>query len=224
MNFNTYVALDAHKDFISVAAAFPGGEPEDWGTIPNNFKALAKLVKKAGPDAIFCYEAGPCGYTLYRQLKSLGRPCIVAAPSLIPEKPGERRKKTDRRDAKKLARLLRSGDLTPVWVPSEEQEALRDLTRAREEAVRDCSRKKQQLSKFLLRLGVYPPVGVKPWSDRYFAWLKELTLAQEAHRILLAEYLHAVEEAAARVERLEEALKDYAAKGLNPYARALFMA
>jgi len=224
MNFNTFVGLDVHKDSISVAVAFCEGEPQDRGSIPNNPKAIERLTRKLGPGAIFAYEAGPCGYTIYRQLKRLGFPCIVAAPSLIPEKPGERRKKTDRRDAKKLARLLRSGDLTPVWVPDEKEEALRDLTRAREEAVRDCTRKKQQLSKFLLRLGVYPPPGVKPWSRRYFAWLKELQLAQEIHRVLLADHLRALEEAIARRKRLEEAIKEYVEKGLDPESRALLMA
>ena len=224
MNSITFVGLDVHKDFISVAVAFPEGEPQDWGDIPNNPKAVERLTRKLGPGAIFCYEAGPCGYTIYRQLERLGFPCVVAAPSLIPEKPGERKKKTNRLDAKKLARLLRSGDLTPVWVPNEDQEALRDLIRAREEAVRDCTRKKQQLSKFLLRLGHYPPPGVKAWSARYFAWLKELPLAQEAHRVLLAEYLRALEEATARRKRLEEALKHYTEKGLDPDSQPLFLA
>ena len=133
-----YVGLDVHKEAIVVAVAEPGrGEPQSRGEIANKPKAVEKLLVKlsqayGGEPLLFCYEAGPCGYGLYRQILAFGHDCQVVAPSLIPRAPGER-VKTDRRDAKKLARLLRGGDLTAVWVPDEEQERMRDLSRARDD-------------------------------------------------------------------------------------------
>lgn len=116
-------------------------------------------MRRLGPaeQLYFCYEAGPCGYAIYRQLTEMGARCDVVAPSLIPTKPGER-VKTDRRDAKKLARLHRSGELTSVWVPDEAHEALRDLVRAREDAIEDLQRQRNRLTKFLLRLNLHPAV------------------------------------------------------------------
>ena len=131
-----YVGLDLHKDTVSTSVAKPGrDEAEFQGVIANTPKAIAKLVRKLTTEfdgclLLFCYEAGPCGYNVYRQIISMGQDCVVIAPSKIPKKPGERIK-TDRRDALKLATYLRSGDLTSVWVPDQEQEAMRDLTRAR---------------------------------------------------------------------------------------------
>lgn len=136
MNYTTYVGLDVHKDTIAVAVARPGCEgAESLGVVPNKPEAIAKLVQKLGvvENLFFCYEAGPCGYGIYRQLVAIGARCMVVAPSLVPQRAGDR-VKTDRRDAKKLARLLRSGELSSVWVPDENQEALRDLVRAREDA------------------------------------------------------------------------------------------
>jgi hypothetical protein len=131
-------------------------------------------VGRLGPAKdLAAYEAGPCGYTVCRFPTRLGVRCVVVAPSLIPTKPGDR-VKTDRRDAAKLAHLLRSGELTPVWVPDEEHEALRDLTRAREDAWVDLLRARHRLSKFLLRLGLVPPAGVKPWGAKYRQWLQGL--------------------------------------------------
>jgi transposase len=212
MKDTQFVGLDVHKETIAVAVAkLDRGEAESIGTIPNNPQAVAKLLRKLGPaeGLQFCYEAGPCGYGLYRQLVKAGAMCTVVAPSLIPQSPGDR-VKTDRRDAQKLARLLRSGDLTPVWVPDEQQEALRDLTRAREDAKEDLLRKRNQLSKFLLRLDLRPPTGIKAWTKAYRQWIEGLQFTQGVHKIVLAEYLHALDETTARIERLEKELVEQA--------------
>jgi len=136
--YGAYVGLDVHKATLAIAVAEPGrGDPVYQGDIPNKPKAVAKLIQRLSRDyegerLLFCYEAGPCGYVLYRQIQDLGHDCDVVAPALIPCKAGDRIK-TDRRDALGLARQCRSGDLTAVWVPDDEQEAMRDLTRARED-------------------------------------------------------------------------------------------
>lgn len=206
MKITTFVGLDVHKETIAAAVARAGrGEAENLGIYPNTPEALRKLLRKLGPkdELLVCYEAGPCGYALYRQLKREGIACLVVAPSLVPKKPGNR-VKTDRRDARNLARLLRSGDLTPVWVPSEEHEALRDLVRARADVREDLQRKRHQLVKFLLRNEIRPPVGVRAWTKRHREWLGGLKLDQAAHRIVLAEYLHAIAVVEASMERLEQ--------------------
>jgi len=188
-----FVGLDVHKATIAVAVARMGwGEPEDFGTVVNRPEAVRKLVRRLGEpeELVLCYEAGPCGYGLYRQLTRLGATCMVVAPSLVPKKPGER-VKTDRRDARKLTRLLRAGELTPVWVPDEDHEALRDLVRAREDAKEDRQRKRHQLGKFLLRLGLYPPAGVRVWTVKHRRWLDRLELQRVAQQIVLREYLYA---------------------------------
>lgn len=217
----TFVGLDVHKETIAVAtAAAGGGEPRSLGTIPNTPAAVAKLVRKLGPSKNLrcCYEAGPCGYGLHRQLTELGAESVVVAPSLVPTKPGER-VKTDRRDALRLARSHRSGDLTPVWVPDEEHEALRDLTRARADARADRHRARQRLGKFLLRQGLRPPDGVRPWTVRHRTWLTGLRLARPAQQAVLREGLHAVDEAGARLDRLEDELAEVAQTG--PHAALL---
>ncbi|HHY31751.1 MAG TPA: IS110 family transposase [Firmicutes bacterium] len=211
MKYTTFVGLDVHKDSIAVAVA--GRDEKDaegLGVIPNTPQAIAKLVRKLGePGGLrFCYEAGPCGYGIYRQLIAMGCSCMVVAPSLVPRKPGER-VKTDRRDAKKLARLLRSGDLTPVWVPDERQETLRDLLRAREDACQDLLRKRHQLSKFLLRLKLRAPEGIRAWTDKHRRWLEGIRFEQAAQQVVLAEYIHAVDEARSRIERFEQEIAAY---------------
>src|SRR5450755_3721244 len=153
-----FLGLDVHAETIAVAVAEPEGEVRSLGTIPNRAESIRKLIKKLGPaDKLrACYEAGPTGYVVYWQLAELGVKCDVVAPTLIPVKAGDR-VKTDRRDAEKLARCFRAGDLSPVWVPTDAHEALRDLVRAREAAKKDQRRARQRLLKFLLRRGVSSP-------------------------------------------------------------------
>lgn len=203
-----FVGLDVHSASISVAIAEPRrGEVRTLGVIPNTSDAVVKLVKRLGPTSrlSFCYEAGPCGYRLHRHLTQLGATCMVVAPSLVPRKPGERIK-TDRRDALKLARLLRSGDLTPVWVPDEAHEALRDVSRARADARIDLLRHRHQLSKFLLRQGVFPTVRGRRWGKMHRAWLETLRFAHPSHQVVLRDYMEAIDHAEARLAHLEAEL------------------
>jgi transposase len=164
-----YVGLDVHKETIAVAVAHrdPPAELEELGTIPNRPEAIQRLMLKLRSRAplTVCYEAGPCGYAIHRQLRALGIDCMVVAPSLIPVRPGDR-VKTDRRDALKLARLFRSGELSAVWVPDPAHEALRNLTRLRAVAHHDLTRARHRLSKFLLRSGCVAPVDARPWTQR----------------------------------------------------------
>jgi hypothetical protein len=170
-----FVGLDVHADTIAVSVAEPDGEVRPLGVIPNRLESIRKLVAKLGPakNLRVCYEAGPTGYVVYWQLTALGVACEVVAPTLVPVKAGDR-VKTDRRDARKLARSYRAGDLTPVWVPDAAHEALRDLVRAREDARQDQHRARHRLSKFLLRHGRRPPEDVKKhWTLKYMTWIKE---------------------------------------------------
>jgi transposase len=201
-----YVGLDVHKASISVSVAEEGrnGEIRFIGTIANTPADVIKLagrLAKNGRQLEFCYEAGGCGYHLYRQLVSLGHGCIVAAPSLIPRKPGERIK-TDRRDSQKLAVQHRSGDLTPVWVPDEVHEAMRDLVRARIDAMMQPMRARQQLLAFLLRHRRTYQTG-KNWTLRHRRWLAGQNFQQEAHRIVFQDYVEAVWSAQDRRDQLE---------------------
>src|SRR5881397_4338693 len=182
-----FVGLDVHAETIAVAVAEADGTVRSLGTIPNPPEAVRRLVTKLGPRKLLrvCYEAGPTGYVLYRQLTALDVPCAVVAPTLVPVKAGDR-VKTDRRDAAKLARSHRSGDLTPVWVPDAAHEALRDLVRAREAAKQDQLRARHRLSKFLLRHGRRPPNGIKPWTVKHLEWVKkEVDFDQQAQRAVL---------------------------------------
>jgi transposase len=204
-----FLGLDVHAETIAVAIAEPDGEVRSLGTIVNRAESIRKLVKKLGPveELKACYEAGPTGYVLYWQLAELGVRCEVIAPTLVPMKAGDR-VKTDRRDAERLARSYRSGDLTPVWVPNEGSEALRDLVRAREAAKQDQLRARHRLSKFLLRTGQRPAVGVKAWTQAYLTWVKQIHFTQAARESTLLDYLHEVEHVAERVKRLEQAIAD----------------
>lgn len=207
-----YIGLDVHKASISAAIAEESGPPTSYGRIPNDPAALRTLMTRLGGPQVelrVAYEAGPTGYALQRQLTRMDIQCMVAAPSLIPKAPGDKIK-TDRRDALKLARLLRSGDLTPVWVPDEAHEALRNLVRARADAKADLLRAKHRLSKFLLRQGCWPPIGVRNWSKRYFTWLHQLEFAHQPDRVVFADYLAEVNAATERVKRLEGALQQCA--------------
>jgi transposase len=203
-----FLGLDVHAETIAVAVAEPDGEVRSLGIIPNREESVRKLVKKLGPAEQLraCYEAGPTGYVLYWQLTALGVKCEVVAPTLVPVKAGDR-VKTDRRDATKLARSYRAGDLTAVWVPDDAHEALRDLVRAREAAKQDQLRARHRLSKFLLRHGRRPPTGVKPWTLKYMDWVRQqVQFEQPAQDYTRLDYLHEVEHVNDRVRRLEEAI------------------
>jgi transposase len=180
-----YVGLDVCKATISVAVAEPDGAVVRYGDIANTPGAVRRLVETLAHDAMVktAYAAGPTGYPLHRQLTALGVENLVVAPSLIPRRPGDRIK-TDQRDAIQLARLLRSGDLTSVWVPDEAHEALRDLVRARDNARTDSLRAKHRLSKFLLRHGVTAPARVgRAWSAKYQAWLSTVTFRDRTAQV-----------------------------------------
>lgn len=211
MQDSTFIGLDVHKATISVAVARGerGGEVRHWGTVPHRPDHVRKLVEKlaaGGGRLHFCYEAGPCGYGLYRQLVEMGHDCIVVAPSLIPVKAGDR-VKTDRRDALMLAKLHRAGELTAVWVPDTAHEAMRDLVRARATAMRVAGKARQHLQGFLLRHGrIYP--GKKGWTGAYRRWLAMVRFTHPAQQIVLQDYIDAVADAEARVERLTRQIAD----------------
>jgi transposase len=202
-----YVAFDVHADTIAVAVAEPSGEVRSVGVIPNRAEAVTKLVRKLGQRESLrvCYEAGPTGFVLYWQLAKLEIACEVIAPSLVPTKAGDR-VKTDRRDALKLARCYRAGELTPVHVPDAAQEALRDLVRAREAAKQDQLRARHRLSKFLLRQGRSRPPGLATWKGRHHEWLTTLHFDEPAQQVAFLAYLHEVDHARDRVQHLETAI------------------
>lgn len=206
-NNTVFVGLDTHKDSIAVAIAEDSRESEIryYGQIPNQPAAVLKLVKKfAGKygKLYFCYEAGPCGYGLQRQLAGLGHDCVVIAPSHMPTKKGLR-VKNDRRDALELARLHRAGDLTPIWVPDEAHEAMRDLVRARTTAMGMVKKYRQHLQGFLLRHGrIYP--GKTHWTKKHLEWIRGLQFEHPAHYILVEENLAAIRDSQDRLARLEE--------------------
>ena len=203
-----FVGLDVHAATIAVAVAEPHGEVRALGVIPHTPDAVRRLVRRLGPPATLrcCYEAGPTGYALYWQLVALGAHCDVIAPTLVPVKAGDR-VKTDRRDAEKLARCYRAGDLTPVWVPDAAHEALRDLVRAREAVKKDQLRARHRLGKFLLRQGRQRPATLKqPWTAGHLDWIRSLQFEHAAQQVVLVEYLHEVEHVAERLVRLETAI------------------
>jgi len=202
-----FLGLDVHAETIAVAVCESNGEVRSLGTIANREDSIRKFIKKLGsPEQLrACYEAGPTGFVLYWQLTQLGVDCAVVAPSLVPRKPGDR-VKTDRRDALKLARCHRNNDLTSVWVPDEASEALRDLVRQREAAKQDQLRARHRLTKFLLRTGQRPPLGLKAWTERYFRWLAQVRYAQPAQEVTRLDCMNEVEHMSARVKRLEEAI------------------
>jgi transposase len=205
MDAITYVGLDVHKATVSVALAEGGrgGELRQLGVFDNRPEVLTKLVarlSKGGRRLSFCYEAGPCGYGLHRLLTGCGHNCAVVAPSLIPVKAGDR-VKTDRRDALMLAKLHRAGELTPIWIPDAAHEAMRDLVRARATARRVLSKARQHLQGFLLRHDkIYH--GVRAWTLAYRRWLTTVHFVHPAQQIVLQEYIHAIEDAEARLDRL----------------------
>jgi len=216
-----FVGLDVHAESIAVAVAESGGEIRDLGIIPNRLESVRRLIGKLGkPQQLrVCYEAGPTGYVLYWQLAQLGVHCDVVAPTLVPVKSGDR-VKTDRRDAQKLARCYRSGDLTAVWVPDAAHEALRDLVRARLAAKRDQLRARHRLGKFLLRQGRRACEGTRAWSGKYMIWVKQQRFEHAAQEATLLDYLHEVEHVGERIARLERAL-DAAVESVPESLRAV---
>ena len=204
-----YVAFDTSKTKHAVAIADGGRRGEvrflgDVASSPARVERLARKLAERYDKLHFCYEAGPTGYGLYRHIRELGHDCTVVAPSLIPKKPGERIK-TNRRDAVTLARLLRAGELTAVWVPDALHEAVRDLVRAREAAAQDLRRKRQQLLSFLLRHGrIFD--GRRHWTLAHRRWLAGQSFAHPAQQIVFQDALEAIEEAPARLQRLEQQL------------------
>src|ERR1700682_6448219 len=175
MNNVRFIGLDVHAEPIAVAIAEPDGEVRSVGVIPNRSDSIRKLVKKLEPaeQLRICYEAGPPGYVVCWELTALGVKCEVVAPTLVPVKAGDR-VKTDRRDALKLARSYRAGDLTPVWVPDAAHEALRDLVRAREAAKKDQLRARHRLGKFLLRQGRRLATKMNTWTQKHLTWIRQV--------------------------------------------------
>ena len=207
-----YVGLDVHKESIAVAYIAKDHDADViyLGTIGTRHVDLDTLVRKLHSKAkhlIFVYEAGPCGYWLYRYLRKKGYVCWVVAPSLIPKKAGDR-VKTDRRDAVQLARLMRSGDLTPVYVPTVGDEAIRDLCRAREDAIADLKAAKFRLKAFLLRHDIRY-TGQATWGPAHLRWLSEVVCPTPAQQIVFQEYVRAVTEHTERLQRLEQELQEH---------------
>ena len=198
-HIEAFIGIDTSKSHnaIAIADGGRGGEVRYLGEFPATEAAIRKLVAKLAAkyrDLMFCYEAGPTGYGLYRLLKSLGHECLVVAPSLVPKKAGDR-VKTNRRDAVSLAKLLRAGELTAVWVPDERHEAMRDLSRARQAVKKDLQGKRQQISSLMLRLGrIYP--GKTTWGPAHMKWLMAQKLEHREQRITFEELLDGIRQEA----------------------------
>jgi transposase len=207
--FSKFIGLDVHKESIAVSVAEGnGGEVRYLGEIQNTPDAMTKLIKQLRTDKanlVFCYEAGPCGYEIHRQITELGWECQVVAPSLIPKKAGDR-VKTDRRDSMMLARLLRAGELTAVWVPDSQQEALRDLTRAREDMKHLQRQAKQRLLAFLLRHGKRWN-GKSNWTQAHYRWFETIKFEQPVQQIVMQEYLDTVKDLSKRVGSIDEQIE-----------------
>jgi transposase len=217
-----YIGLDVHKKSIDVAItdARANGKVRSYGKIDGTLQALDKLIcklKLSGSDLHFVYEAGPCGYPIYRHLTAKGHSCSVVAPSLVPKRSGDRIK-TDRRDAHNLARLFRAGELTSIYIPTSEDEAIRDLLRCRVDIRRIEHKTRQQLLTFLLRQGLHYP-GKKNWTKGHMNWLADLKLAHRAQQIVLQEYIDAANECARRIQRITEQIQGLVAQ----WSRAPFV-
>ncbi len=222
----TYVGLDVHADTITVAVAEGSGRARGRGvgTIPNRPDSIRKAMKKLGEAKSLrvCYEAGPTGYALYWQLHKMGIACEVIAPTLVPVRAGDRIK-TDKRDALKLAQTYRAGELTPIFVPDAEHEALRDLVRAREAAKKDQLRARHRLGKFLLRLGRRRDTQSQAWGQVHWRWLDSQVFDHTAQEETFQDYKNEVEHATERVARLDKAL-DRAVEQAPPRMQELVLA
>ena len=220
-----FVGLDVHKDSIAVAYAEPDSrnEPVFVGPIGTRQRDIDQLLRRLHSKAsrlVCAYEAGPCGYVLHRYLSGRGVECLVVAPSLIPRRAGDR-VKTDRRDAVQLARLLRSGDLKPVYVPTVEDEALRDLCRARQDALADLKSAKHRLKSFLLRLGLHY-TGRANWNDAHRRYLSKVACPMPAQQIVFQQYIHAIDQHDHRVRQIEGHLREFVESWrLKPVVEAL---
>lgn len=202
----TFVGLDVHKDSISIALLRPGQDDPDQERIPNTPEEIRRLVGRwADPSSVrVCYEAGPCGYELQRQLRSLGVECAVIAPALTPRRPGDR-VKTDHRDARKLCRLFRAGELTTIRIPPPDEEAVRDLLRLREDLGEDILRARHRLSKFLLRHGrVFR--DATNWTQAHWAWIRAQRFELPLLERLRDEHVVAIEMRVAQRDQLEHEL------------------
>jgi transposase len=210
MNTVKFIGMDVHKKTITIAIIDQGRkkQPRIYGSIANDLDALDKFCRKMVSTSTrlhFVYEAGPCGYCIYRHLTEKGFDCMVAAPSMIPKKSGDRIK-NDRRDAAMLARLHRAGELTAVYVPEAQDEAMRDLTRAREDAVTAVRKAKQRLNAFLLRNGL-TFAGRTKWSKAFFGWLSDIAMPYPAQQVAVQEYIDTVHESLKRVDRLTDQIR-----------------
>jgi len=228
MKKELYIGLDVHREAVAIAVAEQGGKGEvrDYGQISNDLHALEKFITRLrqthGKRVTLraCYEAGPCGFGVARRLQQLGVECAVVAPSLTPTRAGDRLK-TDKRDARKLARLLRAGELSAIYIPEPTDEAIRDLCRARSDAVDDRRRSRHRLKAFLLR-HAYRYQGKSAWSAAHERYLRELVLPHPAMKVILEEYLMAVQLASERIARCEAAMSDLLQSWrLEPAVRAL---
>lgn len=218
----SYVAMDTGKRSFRVAAGYAGGaERVEWEVV-NEAAAVKRMVRKAqreaGGEVIFCYEAGPCGYALKRQIEAFGVRCVVVAPSLTPVKPGQRIK-TDRRDARKLLELFRAGLLTEVRPPTVEEESVRDLVRCREDVLEDLARCRHRLGKMLLRRGYLFGPGRSSWTQSHRRWMVAIRWEREADRMVFSDYLLAIDAAQSRLENLTAQLEAFAQQ--EPYKMAV---
>ena len=210
-NTTKFIGLDVSKNKIAVGIADEGREaPRFWGTISHDENAVRKLINTLRTEGIhleICYEAGPTGYELYRWLLKLNVKCIVVAPTLIPKRSGDR-VKTDKRDALRLAQLFRAGELTSVYVPTPEDESLRDMVRAREDAIEDLNRHKQRLTKLLLRRQMKEPKTGR-WTYAYEEWLDTLKFENECDQLTFAEYRQSILETKERIKRYDQAIEGH---------------
>ncbi len=220
----TFVGLDAHKVAINVAMLLPEKTPVvlECPTERAAVRRMVRRIQKEAPGEVrMCYEAGPCGYALQRWIKDSGAGCVVVAPSLIPRKPGDRIK-TDRRDARKLAELFRAGLLTEVHPPTEEDEAVRDLCRGREDAHEDMVRARHRVSKFVLRRGWAWQGGKRAWSQGHRLWLRSLRCEHREDQVVLDDYLLALEQVEARLKALDDQIEQVSLEELfAPVVRRL---